>query len=257
MTTLLISLMLVGQMPAAVPARTAQGVKVAKTEAAQIDLATLQGKVRQLAWSPEGNELYLQTFDTNPDQTPKSYFHYRLTLPDGVVTPLTAAPAWAAAYLTWKSDKSAPGDPSMTIELAEGRKRMDTTGTSTAGAMATGGSDGTANGTSIEAAVAAANQSQMVRVITLRLKGETIGEFLNSPLIPGLTFGWGPPGSGLIVFTDASGRVTIMDAKGGKTRVPDTKGGIVPAWSQDGTKLAWLESRGKNRYAVIVGNVTW
>ena len=257
MTTLLISLMLVGQMPAAVPARTAPGVKVAKTEAAQLDLAALQGRIRQLAWSPEGNELYLQTFDTNPDQTPKSYFHYTIALPGGGVTPLTAAPAWATAYLTWKSDKSAPGDPSMTIDLAESRKRMDTTGTSMAGSMASGSGDGTASGTSIDSAVAAANQSQMVRVITLRLKGETVGEFLNSPLIPGLTFGWGPPGSGLIAFADASGRVTILDAKGGKTRVPDTKGGLVPAWSQDGKRLAWLESRGKNRYALVIGDVKW
>jgi len=257
MTSLLLVFVLTLQTPAPVAARAAESAKLSKSEA-QADLGSIKGRIRQLAWSPDGKELYLQTFEVNRDNTPKEFFHYSIVLPGGAVKILSAPPAWAAAYITWKSDKAAPGDPALAIELETARKRMDTTGAPMAGGMATGSSDGNASGTSIESAISAANQSQMVNVYTMRFKGEVVGEWINSPIIPGQTFGWGPTGSGLIAFADApNGRVIIMDGQGGKTRVPDTKGAIVPAWSQDGTRLAWLENRGKNKYVLVVANVTW
>lgn len=257
MTMLLMTLFLAAQIPAAVPARTAESARIKKSEV-EIDSSAVKGRIRQLAWSPDGREMYLQTFDVNRDNTPKEFFHYSIALPGGAVKTLSAAPAWATAYITWKSDKNAPGDQTLAIDLEQARKRLDTTGASMAGSMATGSGDGTASGTSVDAAISAANQSQMVNVVTLRFKGEVVGEWVNAPIVPGQTFGWGPPGSGVIAFADTpNGRVVIMDGKGGKMRVPDTKGAVAPAWSADGTRLAWLESRGKNKYALVLANVTW
>ena len=35
-------------------------------------------------------------------------------------------------------------------------------------------------------------QSQTAHYYILKLKGEVVGEFVNTVAVPGLTFGWGP-----------------------------------------------------------------
>jgi Tol biopolymer transport system component len=94
-----------------------------------------------------------------------------------------------------------------------------------------------------------------VRVITLRLKGETVGEFVNGPLVPGLTFGWSPAALGLIAFTDKGGKVVVMDQSGAKKEVPSTSDAVLPAWSDDGAKLAFLKKDGRRKYGLQVAKV--
>ena len=46
-----------------------------------------------------------------------------------------------------------------------------------------------------------------------------------------------------------------MDKKGDKQKVNDTKNVVMPAWTDDGSKLAYLEGRGRGRFALIVATV--
>ena len=38
--------------------------------------------------------------------------------------------------------------------------------------------------------------------------------------------------------------------------MPDTKDAMLPAWSQDATKLAWLQKDGRKKYQLYVATVS-
>jgi Tol biopolymer transport system component len=105
--------------------------------------------------------------------------------------------------------------------------------------------------------MAAATNQQAIAIVTLNLNGETIGQWENAPMVPGQTFGWGPKGSRVIAYsTVKGGKLMVMDDKGTKREVGDTKDAWFPAWSPDGTQLAWLQKDGKKKYLLQVARVT-
>ena len=104
--------------------------------------------------------------------------------------------------------------------------------------------------------MAAANQAQTVNVWTLKLKGEVIGEFVNAAAVPGLTYGWAPAGTGLIAFSNKDGRLAIMDEQGRKQEIASSKSTLLPAWTDDGKRIAYLERAGKNKVVLKVVDVT-
>ena len=104
--------------------------------------------------------------------------------------------------------------------------------------------------------MAAAYNNQPVAVNMLLVGGATVGEFVNSVIMPGMTFGWGPKGTKVIAFAEPkNGRITIMDAQGEKREVQGSKNAILPAWSPDGTRIAWLQKDGKKKFTLQVARV--
>jgi hypothetical protein len=193
-------------------------------ERAQIDLQKMGGAiVNQLSWSPDGNELYLQTMTEDKKGLPKDLFHFLIAAEGGAFKKVAAPPDYAIAYWPWKSGQTAPDDLAFKIDVSADRHQGSATPT----------------------------------VYTMRLKGEVIGEWTNRAAVPGVTFGWGPAGSHLIAYSDKpAGRLVIMDATGARQSVEGTKDVIVPAWTNDGTRLAYLEGRGPNKYALVVATVS-
>lgn len=246
--------MLVGQ------AAAAQIKLDPKIEVAQIDLGKLGGTlVSQLAWSPDGNELYLQTQTEDKRGLPKDSFHFVTPAEGGSLSKVGAPPDWAGAYWTWKSGQTSPDDPALKIAVSQEKRVAGATAIPMGGDLAKGGTDtvGAGTGASAESAAAAANASMNAVVTTLLLKGEVVGEWINHRTMPGTTFGWGPPGTHIIAYAEKqSGRLVIMDAAGAKQKIDGTKGVVAPAWSSDGTRLAYLETRGRNKYALIVAKVS-
>ena len=241
-------------------AMLAAQVKVGpKVEVAQVDLGQLGGTlVSQLAWSPDGNELYLQTQTEDRRALPKDTFHFVVPAEGGSVSKVGGPPDWAGAYWLWKSAQTAPDDQTFKIEISNDSHVAGATAIPMGGDLAKGGTDtgGAGSGATAESAAQAANASMNARVTTLLLKGQVIGEWINHRTMPGTTFGWGPPGTHIIAYAEKqSGRLVIMDATGGKQKIDDTKGIVAPAWSNDGTRLAYLEGRGRNKYALIVAKV--
>jgi hypothetical protein len=223
----------------------------------EIDLGKIKGAlVRQLAWSPDGSLFYLMTYDPNPDASIKATYHYLIPAAGGAPKRVDVQPEWAATYWQWKSDKAAPGDPSFAIEVSQDKKREEAVAIPMGGEMAKGGAGDPTGGLSTQAAMEAGRAMRNNNVYTLRLKGEIVGEWVDHPIVPGLTFGWGPPKSGLIAFSERqSGRLVILDKTGAKQKVDNTKGIVLPAWTEDGARLAYLESRGRNKYALVVAKV--
>ena len=248
-------LLLLAQTPAATEAK---GVRVAApARVTEIDAGRLKGDPTQLSWSPDAKQLYLRTTETSKGAP--VHRHYVITLPDGKPQAVDAEPEWASKYWAWKSAQSAPGAPTMKIEVESERKMLRSTNAPSHAGLAGFGGDpggggvgGPGQGTGVNPAV---GEAQMANVYRMLLRGEVIGEWVNAPIVPGLTFGWSPRELGLIAFANREGEIVLMDANGSKTKVAGTSDAILPAWSDDGSRLAFLGKTGRRKFDVLVSEV--
>lgn len=232
------------------------------TSLGEIDVDRMKGQPARLAWSPDGQELYLQLIDGEFGKG-GAQRHVIYTLADGRQKSVDAEPAWANAYWMKKSDRRSPDDPSFQIALESVPRVVRTVSAPMGGDLARGGMGGggdiggSAGGTSAGDAIANAANAQSVMVHSMKLGKEIIGEFANMVIVPGLTFGWGPAGSRVIAYANVNdGELIVMDIAGKKQKVDDTEDVLLPAWSADGTKLAWVRRDSRKKFSLHVANVT-
>ncbi len=242
---------------------TADASKLTVSKAAaivEVDTNKLKGEPFRLAWAPDAKQMYLQTVERDRSGRVVAIHHYMLPLDGQAPTHADQEPPWAAEYWTWKSGQAAPGIPAFKIDVEERQKRVAGTATPMGGELARGGLEGGGAMDPVGAgaaagAMSASMQSQVAHYYTLRLKGQIIGEFLNAAAVPGLTFGWAPTNSGLIAYGNEEGRLVIMDDQGRKQQVPDSRAVLLPAWSPDGTRLAYFERTGKRKATLEIVEV--
>lgn len=226
---------------------------------AEIDTDKLKGQPSRLAWSPDGTQLYVQMMKGQFGKPQASKFsHHVFTISDGRKKDVEGEPDWVSAYWTAKSGQASPDAAGFKIDLKTEVRTEKTVSTPMGGDLARGGTAGDDGGkTGAGDVLAAAYNQQAVPVNTMLLEGEVVGEFVNSVIVPGLTFGWGPKGSGVIAYSATkTGRVVVMDASAKKQEVPDTKDTLLPAWSSDGSQLAWLQRNGRKKYVLQVAGVS-
>jgi hypothetical protein len=227
----------------------------------EFDPRKLKGDLFRLAWSPDAQQIYLQTIERDGAGNIKVAHHYLLGLDGKPPKGADQEPAWSTAYWTWKSTQAAPGLPAFKIEVEEQQKRVTSTSTPMGGDLAKGGTGASGSPSSSPVGLgtgdmmAAAAQTQTAHYYTLKLKGEVVGEFVNAPAIPGLTFGWGPQGTGLIAFANRDGRVVIMDDQGRKQEISSSRSALLPAWTDDGKRLGYLEKSSKDKAALKIVDV--
>jgi hypothetical protein len=93
--------------------------------------------------------------------------------------------------------------------------------------------------------------SEKLNVVRLKLLGETVSEFVNERAIPGLMFGWGPRGTGVIAYTNRDGQLKLLDQDEHKRTIGGAKDALLPAWSTEGTRLAWVQKSGRKKYTLM------
>jgi hypothetical protein len=239
-----------GQTPGTVVDASAVRVGTATT-VTELDLGKLKGELRQIGWSRDGTELYIQTADGSPSA--EKLRHYLLPIAGGEPKPIDTEPEWATDYWGYKSDRFAPGLRSLMIDFEQKLEKVRVgTGSGRPGEMggAGGGPGGGAGTNPVDIEKTAEGQHQNFARLTLL--GETISEFVNQVPIPGLMFSWGPSGSGAIVYTDRElGRLTFLDQHKRKQTVSGVKNALLPAWSADGGRLAWVEKAGRKKYTLL------
>jgi hypothetical protein len=223
------------------------------TTVAELDLGKLKGDLRQIGWSADGAQLYIQTAEGTPPS--RKLRHYTVAASGGTVASVDRQPVWATEYWTFKSDRSAPGVAALIIDL-EQKFETITAGTGQAGALdreagAIGGNVG-----NLETIGKGIDQNSKQIVFRLKLLDESVSEFVNETPIPGLMFSWGPDKSGAIAYTNREGRLTLMDQKKHKQAVAGVKDAVLPAWSADGSRLAWAQRSGRKKYTLVYADVS-
>jgi hypothetical protein len=214
----------------------------------ELDLGKLKGELRELCWSRDGSELYVKTADGARGS--EKFRHYIVEVAGGAPRPVDQEPEWATDYWGFKSDRFAPGLRSLMIEFEQKQEKIRVgTGSGRPGEMA-GTPAGGAGTNQVDIEKTAEGQHQNFARLTLF--GETISEFVNEVPIPGLMFGWGPLGSGAIVYTDREvGHLMVLDQHKHKQTVSGVKDALLPAWSIDGTRLAWVQKAGRKKYTLL------
>lgn len=235
---------------------------------AELDMDKLKGQPFRLAWSPDGSQFYVQTLegsfaDANAGKPTAKLRHYLFaSTPGASKKDVNGPPDWFAAYWTAKYGQTAPGAPSLAIDVKSEVRQQTATSAPVGGDLARGGGDpasgtGAGAGTSAGDVAAAAINRQTQTVNFLVYKGQRIGEFVNSVFVPGLTYGWGPSGTNVIAFAQPKGgKIVIMDDQAQMLEIAGTKDGLLPAWSPDGKRLAWLEKDGRKKYKLLVATVS-
>lgn len=216
-----------------------------------VDVDKIDGEPWRLAWSPDGTQLHLAAIKRKGTQLQQTDWVIDLQSP--TAKPAAPLPEWATKYWEWKSWKSAPGNAAFEIGLDQQRKNVSATARPMGGDLARGGAS-VSPGTSVEEA--AGGTSTNLLVITMTLKGEIIGRWEGEPMVPGMTFGWGPQGSDMMAFAGQDGKLALVDLQGRKQKINGTKDVRLPAWSVDGTRLAWVEKQDKKKFRIQIANVS-
>ena len=234
-----------GQTPRSTPVDASALTIGAPATVTELDLGKLKGELRQLGWSADGTELYVQTADGSPNA--EKLRHYVVAVAGGAVKQVDAPPQWAVDYWTMKSDRFAPGLQSVMIEVQQKQEKMKVgTGSGRPGEQAGGAVD-----------IEKTAEGQWENMARFTVFGETVSEFVNQKPIPGLMFSWGPPGSGTIVYTDRElGHLTLLDRNKHKQAVAGVKDALLPAWSTDGTRLAWVQKTGRRKFTLLWATVS-
>lgn len=198
-----------------------------------VDLNVLRGDVRRLSWAPNSLSLHLQTQDG------RDLFDYIVDLGNGEISHAFGEPVWSSEYWTRKSALTAPGVPSLRLDVIESQRR--TRPTPFQGGFISAGQTPDPK-----------NPVDTFEIeVTLRYLGEEIGHWVNGAPMAGDTFGWGPDGSGALIFTDGSGRIRLIDRSKRTLTLAGMKDAAFPAWSPDGARVAFLQKSGRRKYRLM------
>src|SRR5439155_16753445 len=212
----------------------------------QLDTAVLKGRPARLAWSDDRSEQYLQVVDgTTPDDLKFRHYMVRKGSPAKAIE---RQPKWVEEYWKWKSAKVFFGDPLLTIQVKTDRQVLDNLN-GTADNKAAYLSDTPLSGRQLMLA----RQPGQTRVTNrLVLNGVSIGEFVDELIVPGYTFSWSPEELRLIAFRANTGRLSIMNEDEKIQTVRRTANIILPAWSDDGAAIAYLERNDRRTFTLFV-----
>ena len=214
-----------------------------------LDGGASKGQPTRLAWSPDGASIYLRLsrFDRWANERAT---HVLVDLAARTPTPIDDEPPWAGSYWLWKSARSSPALPTWRFVFDARDELLRTTNVPREGNIGQHTADPAAG--LDEVAMRAALASQKVHVETLTLSGHRVDHAPNGNIAVGRTFGWAPAPRTLIVFVTQKGRLALMDSRGRVREIGDTSKALLPGWSEDGRRVAFVERARNDKFLLRV-----
>ena len=218
----------------------------------------LPGFPVRMTWSPDGGEIYVRMIKRDRWGN-ETMFHRIVAVPSGRIETVEREPAWSNVYWALKSGYACPGLPDFRVDSETRVEQVSPTNSGVGGSIAQNSGDpygpGFELGPQGQALMARAMQAQSVTTVTMKIKGQIVSEFINTSPMPGLLFGWAPEGFGAVAYAGSKRRLVVMDQHGHRFDVASTGGVLLPAWSPDGARLAWLEQDGSAKFILKTANV--
>jgi hypothetical protein len=203
----------------------------------ELGKAQVRGVVTRMAWSPDGAWLYLRvsTFDRWSNETVR---HVLVETAGKGVQDLSDEPAWLARYWNLKSALASPTVASWRVKIDTRVEQVRTTNVPREGNIGQHGDPGAGMDDVVRKA---ADSSQKVLFEDYVLRGKVIASSVNGHVSPGKTFAWAPAPLSLLAFVDAKGRLMLMNQAGATREVKGARKPSLPAWSEDGRRLAFVQ----------------
>lgn len=211
-----------------------------------LEAKDVRGIPTRMAWSPDGAWVYVRvsTFDRWSNETVR---HVLIETQGTRVQPLTDEPGWLARYWNLKSALTSPVVPIWRIKVDAREEQVRTTNVPREGNI---GQHGDPAAGLDETVVKASQASQKTLFETLRLNGRVIGSAVNGHVPPGRTYAWAPDPLALVAFVTENGRLAVMNAQGHVREIKGAKKPLLPAWSQNGEQLAWVQQTSSGAYTI-------
>jgi len=213
----------------------------------ELDIKGTRGVPTRLAWSPDGTSIYVRVsqFDRWANE---SASHAIVSIATRALSSIAGEPPWASRSWLSKSAPASPSDPAWRLSFTTWEQQVRTTNVPPGGDI--GGFMGDAGAGYDELAQKAVLANQKARVERLTLNGRIIDETVNTPLVPGRRFGWAPAPRAMMAVADRQGRLVLIDRHGRTRTVEGTKNVLLPAWSDDGARIAFIERVKGDKYVV-------
>jgi len=251
----MIAILVVALMMPQAPADTAAALDATRVtvsapkKVAEVDAGTAKGDVVGLAWSGDGAILYLRSAEYDRWRNERAH-HFLFDAASGKMSVVEAIPSWVSSYWMWKSGYVAPGVPEMKLDTETQSQMVTAVGTVRDGGLSQSRADPTQPQIASDYASA-----QQVATVTLRLKGTVVIESVNKSVQPGAMWGWAPSPIGGLAYVDAKKRLILIDRNGRTFEVPGTSDVMLPAWSPDGKRIAFVRRADKKKYVISVVEV--
>jgi len=229
------------QTPAPPPVDVAKLTISAPATIRDIDLKGARGVPTRMAWSPDDQWIYvrLSTFDRWSNETVK---HLLVELALKTVETVADEPGWLPRYWNTKSAMVSPVIPSWRIKVDTRRETIRSANVPREGNI--GQNTGDPNAGLDEVVKNAALSSQNVSIQDYLLNGRVVAGSVNGQVIPGRSYAWATAPLPLFAFVNEKGRLIVMNQDGKTREVKGPKKPLVPAWSESGQRLAWVQEAG-------------
>lgn len=200
--------------------------------------ADARGVATRMAWSADGAWIYVRmsTFDRWSNETVR---HLLVETRGQRIQDLGDEPAWLPRYWNTKSALASPTMASWRIKIDTREDQVRTTNVPREGNI---GQNGDPAAGLDETVRKAANSSQKTLFEDYVLNGRVIASAINDHVTPGRTFAWAPPPLALVAFVDPKGKLLLMNQRGVTREVKGAKKPSLPAWSEDGRRLAFVQA---------------
>jgi hypothetical protein len=206
-----------------------------------IDMKGLRGVPTRMAWSPDDTWIYVRfsTFDRWSNETVR---HLLVATTGKQVETIPDEPGWLPRYWNTKAAMTSPVIPSWRIKVDARDENLRTANVPREGAI--GQNTGDPNAGLDDVVKNAAFASQKTKFHEYLLNGHVVAASVNAEIAPGRSYAWALPPLPLFAYVNEKGRLMVMNHEGRTREVKGLKKPLVPAWSESGWRLAWVQEAG-------------